>query len=229
MIGIYKITNTVNGKVYIGQSWDIERRWNSEKRGSTNEHLKSAFKKYGVKNFTFEVEYKMEEDSDQKDLDEFERFYIGKYRSHDREYGYNQTHGGNGGKKTEEFKKKISENKERAIKISKALKGKKFTDKHYNSYLKSHWAFDENRRNEVAKKISNGSKGKVLSKEHKRKISESTYNPVICLETKEIFRNMKQAMYKHGRTVRHQLEGRTLISKKGYTFRYFDKGGTQDF
>ena len=29
--GIYKITNTINNKVYIGQSVDIHRRWKDEK------------------------------------------------------------------------------------------------------------------------------------------------------------------------------------------------------
>ena len=32
MVGIYKITNKLNGKVYIGQSNDIERRWAEHKR-----------------------------------------------------------------------------------------------------------------------------------------------------------------------------------------------------
>ena len=62
MIGIYKITNKINGKVYIGQSINIERRWQQEKRCAFNEsspaytqHISKAFRKYGLENFSFEV------------------------------------------------------------------------------------------------------------------------------------------------------------------------------
>ena len=34
MIGIYKITNLINGKIYIGQSVDINKRWRQHKRNS---------------------------------------------------------------------------------------------------------------------------------------------------------------------------------------------------
>ena len=45
MIGIYEIKNLVNGKVYIGQSIDIEERFRSHKLRESNTHLKNAFKK----------------------------------------------------------------------------------------------------------------------------------------------------------------------------------------
>jgi group I intron endonuclease len=56
MTGIYKITNKINGKVYIGQSINIERRWKehiSDKRKNSLIHL--AIEKYGEKNFNFEI------------------------------------------------------------------------------------------------------------------------------------------------------------------------------
>lgn len=62
MIGIYKITNKINNKVYIGQSIDIQRRWCQEKNKAFNENdtaynqlLSKAFRKYGIDNFNFEV------------------------------------------------------------------------------------------------------------------------------------------------------------------------------
>ena len=62
VVGIYKITNKINGKVYIGQSINIERRWQQEKRCAFNENnhsynslLSRAFRKYGIDNFNFEV------------------------------------------------------------------------------------------------------------------------------------------------------------------------------
>lgn len=47
MIGIYKLENKINHKVYIGQSVDIHRRWINESNYQTGEYLKRALKKYG--------------------------------------------------------------------------------------------------------------------------------------------------------------------------------------
>lgn len=47
MIGIYKITNLLNNRVYIGQSKDVEARLKSHKCCSTNVHLKHAISHYG--------------------------------------------------------------------------------------------------------------------------------------------------------------------------------------
>jgi group I intron endonuclease len=52
--GVYKITNTINGKIYIGSaagSGGFQRRW---KKGY-NKHLTNAFLKYGTANFKFEI------------------------------------------------------------------------------------------------------------------------------------------------------------------------------
>lgn len=49
--GIYKLTNAVNGKYYIGSSVDIYKRWNQHQRRArqnTNEPLYSAIRKYGA-------------------------------------------------------------------------------------------------------------------------------------------------------------------------------------
>ena len=54
--GIYKITNKINGKCYIGQSIDIIKRWKTEyKWYQINKHLLAAFNKYGLENFNFEI------------------------------------------------------------------------------------------------------------------------------------------------------------------------------
>ena len=95
MIGIYKITNMINGKSYIGQSTDINRRWKREKDDSinTNSHsydypLMKAFRKYGIDNFNFEIieECKIEE------LNQREMYWIEFYNTFFK--GYNQTLGG---------------------------------------------------------------------------------------------------------------------------------------
>lgn len=60
--GIYKITNLINNKHYIGQSRDIERRWREERtaaNSTTDAEYDSprsrAIRKYGIENFTFEI------------------------------------------------------------------------------------------------------------------------------------------------------------------------------
>ena len=102
MVGIYKITNLVNGKVYIGQSTDIHRRIIVHKSRAFQEndaqrdcHLYRAIRKYGVQNFEFEVV----EECPVSELNAKEILYIDMYKSYDEEYGYNMTRGGEGGYK----------------------------------------------------------------------------------------------------------------------------------
>ena len=96
MIGIYKITNKVNNKVYIGQSSDIKRRWKDHKITAFNPKdrgydypLYRAIRKYGLDNFDFDI---LEECS-QDDINEREIFYVKEYNAHG-DGGYNQDDGG---------------------------------------------------------------------------------------------------------------------------------------
>ena len=75
MIGIYKITNLVNGKFYIGQSVNIKRRWSDHKRKGESEVSKEIIK-FGVENFKFEVL----EQCRMEDLNERELYYLMKYQ-----------------------------------------------------------------------------------------------------------------------------------------------------
>lgn len=92
--GIYKITNTLNGKCYIGQAVNIKNRWGDHiKMGlgadtPSRNKIYPAMMKDGVENFTFEV---LEECSGNQ-LNEREKFYIEFYDSVN--YGYNVTRGG---------------------------------------------------------------------------------------------------------------------------------------
>ena len=92
MIGIYKIENLINGKVYIGQSLNIKQRWNKHKvnfknlkRLEKNKPLYCAFRKYGLENFSFEIIQLCDKNS----LNKLEIFYILQYCSNNSKNGYN--------------------------------------------------------------------------------------------------------------------------------------------
>lgn len=95
IIGIYMIKNLSNNKVYVGQSVNINKRWNDHKSKLANNkhenlHLQGSYNKYGEDCFEFSIICECAE----KDLNEKEKFYINKYRSYMPEYGYNLTKGG---------------------------------------------------------------------------------------------------------------------------------------
>ena len=88
---IYKITNQLNNKCYIGQTTDYKRRFQEHKNlgygVEENKLLYYAIKKYGIENFSFEVI----EDKTSK-YNEREKYWIQYYDSF--ENGYNMTEGG---------------------------------------------------------------------------------------------------------------------------------------
>lgn len=110
MIGIYKITNLINNKCYIGQSICIERRLLQHKSTyeisrDPNKPLYQAFKKYGLENFSFEVL----EECLKEELDNKEKYYIEKYQSLTHQNGYNIRAGGEGSNGENHPKHKLTE------------------------------------------------------------------------------------------------------------------------
>ena len=94
---IYKITNTINGKTYIGKTINLKKRWYQHRRMKENKVLYKAFNKYGIENFTFEEVISIKsEDKETLDfmLNTLETFYIEKFNSYNK--GYNCTLGGEG-------------------------------------------------------------------------------------------------------------------------------------
>ena len=124
---VYKHTNLINGKVYIGQSCDYLDRWRC---GGKNyfQCIKfyNAIKKYGWDNFSHEVIYA---DLSKEEADDKEKSMIIKYNS--IEDGYNLKSGGSRGdlspdslcKMSKTLRKGYIEHPERRKKISDALRG----------------------------------------------------------------------------------------------------------
>lgn len=88
---IYKITNKVNGKCYIGQTNDISRRFREHRAlgyaEEENKLLYKAINKYGLDNFIFEI---LEQDIE--NYNEREIYWIAYYHAYGE--GYNMTPGG---------------------------------------------------------------------------------------------------------------------------------------
>lgn len=104
MIGIYQSTNLINGKKYIGQSDNIEKRWEKHRIAPFNSNAPQyncvfyrAIRKYGIENFKFEII----EECPLHLLNERERYWIKKYRTYlgfKDCNGYNMTLGGDASK-----------------------------------------------------------------------------------------------------------------------------------
>lgn len=140
---IYKLTSP-SGKIYVGQTTDLERRLRRYKnlmnyKGRKQPKLFYAIKKHGWDSFVVEI---LERSISECFLDEKEVEYIEKFDSYRGKHGLNCTAGGKtprgeehprfGKKHSEEAKRKISKSKkgqkaslETRDKISKARKGKK--------------------------------------------------------------------------------------------------------
>ena len=125
---IYKYTNIVNGKVYIGQtSLPLEERAQYNGRNYCQcPRFSKAINKYGWNSFKPEV---LASNLTQDEANELEVLFINIYKSTDERFGYNIAKGGNSGATSDEAKRKISKKaKERyADPTNNPMYGKKHT------------------------------------------------------------------------------------------------------
>jgi group I intron endonuclease len=120
IIGIYKITNKINGKYYIGQSNNIENREikhfkTLRKNIHFNNYLQNEFNLFGEQNFKINVIFLCQ----LEDLDKCEKIWIKLLDAQNREKGYNFSEGGNA------FMRNRKHTPEAKIKMSLALLGNK--------------------------------------------------------------------------------------------------------
>ena len=163
MIGIYKITNKLNGKVYIGQSIDIDTRWRQHINAKDDMLIHKSIQKYGAENFSFEVLLECPAEM----LNDWERDMIALYDCISPN-GYNLTEGGGGCKCSEETKKKMSKAKKGKPSWNKGIPCSAEHKRKISEANKGHHISEEHKR-----KISNAQKGKHLSEETKIKISNT--------------------------------------------------------
>lgn len=175
---IYKATNKINGKSYVGfdGSWPNRKRQHerSSTRGS-NFHFHCALRFYGFENFEWEIVFQSTDKNYTHKI--MEPFFISIFNT--LVEGYNMTEGGDGilgFKHSEEAILKIKEKRKTQIfteehrrKISLALSQRTISDTTREKL--SNAKKKENLSEETLKKLSESQKGKKMSDEARLKMS----------------------------------------------------------
>lgn len=228
---IYKITNLINNKLYIGKtSQTVEKRWKNhyyearrwkkcQDTGADfgyNSRLYPAMIKYGYENFTIQL---IEAVDSLEALNSREKYWVDFYDT--RNNGYNIAAGGTGG-----FFLGCKHTPEAIEKLRIAATGRKQSPE---SIAKSADAKRGKRASQEAReKMRNAKLGKKTgkhSKEWRQHISEGHINEVICIETGVTYYNLMEAERQTG--VRRQSISANLTGKYshagGYHWQYKNK------
>lgn len=232
---VYMYINTINNKIYIGQTNNLERRHKEHINSSYNEKAKDynvpfhkAIRKYGIEIFELFI---LEQELTREELNELEEEYIKEYNSLSKQDGYNIRGGGDytyslEGKTEEEKReiyKKIGENKkgkelsqEHKDKIREAKQGTTLTQEHKDKIsktLKEGYENNSHKRIEYTDELRD-----KMSKSQKQKYDNGYINPMQnkhhTEETKQLLSNKWKEKYENG-YVSHSLgQKRTEEQKK---------------
>jgi group I intron endonuclease len=172
---LYRITNQLSGKVYIGQTNDPDYRWyqhRSYAKGNKHkQYIHSAMSKHGIENFTFEV---IAGCKSQEDADEAESLLIKQYDSRNKEYGYNLMIGGSHGGHSEETKQKQREATIQQIATKgHPAQGRVVTEEEKELHRKARLENPIDYTEELRQKMSEAHLGIKDSEETKQKKAES--------------------------------------------------------
>ena len=201
---VYKITNTINNKAYVGISIHEPEKDRIQKHlsGQGNRIIARAIKKYGKDAFTYEV---LEENVFDEFLPDLEVAYIANYNTV-APHGYNLTYGGDHKVPSEDTRRKMSEahknpSAETRRKMSEAHKGKKLSEEH-------------------RRKISEAGKGRKHSAETRRKMSKARKGEKNPNFGKSPSAETQRRLSEIRKGKKHSAETRRKISEahKGKTF-----------
>lgn len=188
--GIYKVTNKVNGKVYIGQSVDIGRRWRQHMTAEDDIYFHKAIQKYGVENFIWEVI----EQCKKSELDERESYWIEYYDSFNK--GYNCTRGGDGvgiGEDHPNWKGGISSDPEYSKEYSKEY-NKQYYEAHKEE-LKEYREANKKKKKEYNKQYREANKEKAKEYREAHKEQKKQYYQAYYQAHKEELKEKRKQLY----------------------------------
>lgn len=175
---IYKTTNLVNGKIYVGQK-KSEKFLGNNYLGS-GKYLKCAIQHYGENNFEVKL---LAEAKTKKELDELEKYYISNLNATSHDIGYNIANGAVGGDTYSNLSEedKLLRNQKHSmtrrlnnkvyVTIHKGNDNKKIEATELNDYLSLGW--QRGRSDDWEKKLSESHKGVKQSKEWVQKRVQS--------------------------------------------------------
>lgn len=221
MYTVYEHRNKINGKKYIGiTKRQPKERWGTNGCGyKSSPHFYSAIQKYGWDNFDHII---LETGLTKEEACMRQKELIKEFNTQDNRFGYNVLEGGQASELPEEVKKKMS----------KAMMG--------NQNGAGHPCSEEKKR-----KISEAQKGRKLTKEHKKKLSDAAKKrhvpcsedkkkklsksyphkkKVFCKETKEIYDSVQECARQlnlHATSVSRVCRG-LMHTTGGYHLQYYD-------
>ena len=192
---IYMYINKINNKKYVGQTKDffdrhrrhIQSSFNKNAKRDYNTPFHRAIRKYGIENF--DIKILAENIPTQEKVNEYEVFFIKRYKTLNIQDGYNVAEGGYNNpfagkteEEMEEFKRKMSEaRKGQMIGENNPFYGKQHSQETKNKISKNHANVSGKNNPNYGKHISENQKeklrqintGKIKSKETKNKISSA--------------------------------------------------------
>jgi group I intron endonuclease len=164
---VYKVSNKINDKCYIGQtvrSLELRKKEHLNQNRSFKTLFQNALYKHGPESFDWEILF---ETDNIDELNEKEIYYIKKYNT--LENGYNLTTGGMNGTYSKESKKKLSKIAKKRIGDKNSFYGKGSRIKGENNHF-----FGKKHSEETKEKLRQKRLGKKHSEETKRKISKES-------------------------------------------------------
>lgn len=199
---IYKATNHINGKCYVGQTKQpLKKRVSHHVHNCGAPALHHAIKKYGLANFSFEV---IDCAETQAELDAKERHWIGALGCMVPN-GYNITSGGGGASGY------IASASVRA-KISLANKGKRRSD--HSKELLRRARLGIKASEETRRKMSDARKGRTSSAETRSKLSEAKLKWNATHASPNLGRKHSDATLTKMRNIQQARAGRGISDKE---------------
>lgn len=197
---IYKITNLVTNKIYIGQTVSsLEKRWGQHWSDMRSKGiLRKAITKYGKNNFKIE---QIDSANSMDELNQKELEWISKLDSRNPSIGYNLMLGGKNSKHDERSKKHMSE----VMKIKSHMIGKKGAQ--HPRYGVPHSEETKCKLKEYYSKNAGSNKGKKFSEETKLKISKANTGKVTSQQTKDKISEAQKGIKKPNSSItRNKIE-----------------------